>query len=241
MKIITKIEFGHHSWNIAKLDGQYRALELTWDCCNKPKEGCVFSYFGRDNNFYNNKHHIIDNEPEEKKYPIVTYSDDEMARNYRTIIRPKNVEYDIVQKGKLEISSEFKINRNGQVFIAHTEQSNGMISLITNDDKGNYKSFKRENGTSFCLIKSEDKICGLNKFTFLEHKKGKLSASYIFSELTLVELDSKYDTVIANDLLSSSRIERKIEQFNGYVGYFSKDKNIYFSENVEKTLNIIDR
>ena len=42
-----------------------------------------------------------------------------------------------------------------------------------------------------------------------------------------MELDSQYDTVIANGLLSSSRIERKIEQFNGYVVYFGKDRFLF--------------
>lgn len=48
---------GHHSWNIAKLDGKYRALELTWDTCNKGENGCGFYYFNRSRKFYLNEHH----------------------------------------------------------------------------------------------------------------------------------------------------------------------------------------
>ena len=50
---------GYHSWNIAKLDGHYRALELTWDTYNKSKDGCDFIYFNQDKNFYKDEAHNI--------------------------------------------------------------------------------------------------------------------------------------------------------------------------------------
>lgn len=232
---------GHHSWNIAKLDGEYRALELTWDCYQRPKEGCAFFYFNREQNFYNNPHHNIDKEVEERKFPIVPFSIEELRQNLLVITRPKVVELDVSQIGNTEISTNFNIKRGEQVYQVHTEQTKGVISLVTNDEKQNYKCFIRNDGTSFCLMKADNNVKGLNKFIILEHKKRKLTASYIFSEKPLVDMSTQYDDVIANGLLNSSRVRRKIEQFNGYVGYFGIDKNIYYNSNVEKNLNIIDR
>ena len=232
---------GHHSWNIAKLDGKYRALELTWDCSRKSKKGCEFRYFNRDRNFYNNEHHNIYDEPDERIFPIEPFSQEELKQAYKVINKPKVVEIKTKKSRKAEISAEFNIRRNGEVCHAHTEQTNGMISLVTNDNKQNYKSFRRADGTSFCLLRGEDRVQGLHMFIILEHKERKLVASYIFSEMPLVGLEPQYDDVIANGLLSSSRIKRKIEQFNGYVGYFGKNREIYYSPEVEKKLNIVDR
>ena len=77
----------HHSWNIVKLDGHYRGIELTRACYNK--DGNIISpwYFGMDVNFYEDEHHDISGEAEEEKYDLVPFDSEEIAENYLTIVR----------------------------------------------------------------------------------------------------------------------------------------------------------
>ena len=52
--------------------------------------------------------------------------------------------------------------------------------------------------------------------------------------------DSQYDDLIANGLLSGERLRRKVNEFNGYVGYMGRNHSIYYNGDFEQErLNII--
>ena len=83
----------HHCWNILEIDGQNYGIELTWDCDHKKEDNvCRFEYFGVDNDFYQNKHHNLSNEPEETMVPLSTFDPNVIANNYQEIAYEKNIE-----------------------------------------------------------------------------------------------------------------------------------------------------
>lgn len=231
----------HHSWNIARLDGEYRALELTWDTSNKGKNGCEFRYFNRDiEDFYSNKHHNIKDEPEEYEFPITPYT-------YEELVKANNI---ISQKRILNIP--FSANKGG---LAETGEItiNGIPCVICKGNKGeisvrctNYtqrlanKEFIREDGTHFVLVPQESNMPQVKKFLMITDTKGEIQVRRIYSENDLISLDKEYDEIIANGLLSSERVERKTQDFNGYVGYVGTNRSRYYDPKFEKEkLNMI--
>jgi hypothetical protein len=95
----------HHSWNVVKLDGEYRGLEVTWDCYNKGKDNiCTFKHFGQDPNFYSNKNHLITGQ-EEIKYDLKPFEINELKENYR-VIRPSIDKRPLDNKKMFEESEE---------------------------------------------------------------------------------------------------------------------------------------
>ena len=78
------------------------------------------------------------------------------------------------------------------------------------------------------------------KFVIIEETEDGLQVGKIFSEEDLVLIPKEYDKIVANGLISRERLKRKIDNFNGYVGYVGKNKGIYYDSNFErKSLNVI--
>ena len=217
---------GSHSWNIAFVDGAYRAFELTWDCYNKKDNGCEFQYFNLTPDFYSHKYHNISHETEEKTYSIVPYTVDELRKDYKIINKT-------VRGISLENVTNRTISFGGKEYTIIN--SNGEISIV-----GNYsKKFTRRNGTQFILINGGFTY-NLNKFFYLEIDGKELRISRIYSEAALDRLDSSFDNTIANALLSSERLERKVRDFNGYVGYIGNNHGLYYDGDFEREkLNVI--
>ena len=216
----------HHSWNVVYLDGAYRAFELTWDVSNKPKDGCVFAFFNLDSNFYKNKHHNLSYESEEQEYKIVPYTKEEIIHNYRVINLPKILRFDM-QNGR---TKEIKFLGKKIRFI----KSNGVLHV----DGVKYKRFIRNDGSTFIIIYTGTKG-NLNNYFYFVENNNQIIGTRIHSEARLDEFESEYDSVIANGLLSSERLRRKVKNFNGYGGYFGTNHQIYYDSNFEREkLNI---
>lgn len=217
---------GHHSWNIAYLDGAYRALELTWDCYNKKEYGCAFYYFNRDKDFYNNPHHNIKNEKEEIEFPITPYTDQELVSNCEIICKPKILSFDVDNKNLVQT----KINDVPVTFQVYDDNLylEGLPS----------KRFVRADGSSFLLV-NDGVYKDLNKILYFEKLNNTIRGTVLYSEIKLDNLLDKYDEVIANNLLSPERLKVKINEFNGYVGFVGKDYSVYYDKEQEENLNII--
>ena len=66
-----------------------------------------------------------------------------------------------------------------------------------------------------------------------------IQATRIYSEMDLLTNDKELRNNISNNLLSNQRIGRKINSYNGYVGYIEKGSTLrYYSPDVETSLNI---
>ena len=230
---------GHHSWVIAKLDGKYRALELTWDAYNKGPEGCKFNYFNRKgSNFYQNEHHNIKGEREETEFPITEYTDEELIKDYKVISEPYFIKVSapddqkefIIKTHISEIPCEIEKKLNGRL----------TFKCLGKDVIFPSKAYAREDGSNFILVKVPSKKTKLYKFAIIEASRDGFQIGRIFSEEDLVLLPKEYDKEVANGLISRERLKRKIDNFNGYVGYIGENRGIYYDENLErKTLNII--
>ena len=61
----------------------------------------------------------------------------------------------------------------------------------------------------------------------------------IYSEMDLLVNDAELRDRISNYLLSENRVAKKINGFNGYVGYVEKGSMInYYNPNIKSSLNI---
>ena len=228
-KNIYQNKEGMHSWNIAYIDGAYRAFELTWDTYKK-KDTCGFIYFNRDENFYHCMEHDLSYEQEEQEYEIVPYKTEDLVKDLQIISSPKILTYPI-QNGQTPV-----INFIGKAIQFRVDNKEIWVNGISN-----YKKFVRSDGSIFILIYVSSKD-NLNKFYYFEPQDGKnqVRGTRIYSELRLDALSENYDYTIANGLLSRERLQRKINNFNGYVGYFGTNQHIYYNSDFEREkLNII--
>ncbi len=232
---------GSHSWNIAKLDGKYRALELTWDVSNKGEAGCCFYFFNRSGqNFYQNKHHNIKNEDEEYEFPIVEYTDQELIEASRVInkLRIIKIPLDTKKETIAELSS-IKIN-NIECSICKQYNGSIFVKCLDSNKRLLHKAFVRKDGSHFILIPKPEKAYDLNQYIIIEETKDGVQIGIIYSEQNLISIPKEYEEVIANGLLSKERLKRKINDFNGYVGYIGQNKTIYSNLDFEKEkLNVI--
>jgi len=230
----------HHSWNIAKLDGEYRALELTWDTCNKGKDGCGFYFFNRDNEqFYANKHHDISREDEEHEFPVVPYTTKELQENYRVISQKRIVKVPL-DVSHTTFTESGKITINGICCVIRKEKDGKVTLVPLEKQEVKSKMFVREDGQHFVLVPLKRAANDLNAFIIIEESQVGVQVGKIFSEEQLIDLPKEYDQAIANGLLSHERLGRKINDFNGYVGYVGRNHSIYYSQRIEREkLNVI--
>lgn len=215
-----------HSWVVAYIDGAYRGLDVTWDCCQKGKNGCRFIYFNRysQKDFYNQRGHGLQHEPEERELPLVPYTPEQLNncvdRINRRIMRLPLAHDRIVNVAGIGRLIEIK---NGKVIFVNP----------------NIKRFVRKDGSVFYIVHTGS-YKNLNKFYYFELRESSVHGCSIYSETRLDLLPSEYHYDIANGLLSQERVKRKIEKFNGYVGYIGQNKGIYYDEGFERQeLNII--
>lgn len=268
----------HHSWNIAKIDGKYRALDLTWDCCNKTQDGkCGFIFYNQDRNFYGNEHHDISGEPEEYKYPIVPYDIETLKNDYKGIVdstleksyemqKSKDGRFDYVSVQQKDGINEYVININGSLICVYMDSdldasenltfNNVKNALISKNayigkkkiDKSKFSKknyYRRRDGNEFFIIphgKKDDIYESFLVEPTYENGKMVLKRYAILSENDLANCNNESTkSVIANQLLSKERVRRKMEHFNGYVGYVS-GMNMYYDKDFEqRELNIMDR
>ncbi len=81
-----------YSWNVVKILGDYRVIDIVWEICNKGKEGrCCFKYFCRldSANFYNNKYHDISNDNEEVRYAARPIDDESLLKDLESVLKAK--------------------------------------------------------------------------------------------------------------------------------------------------------
>lgn len=102
---------------------------------------------------------------------------------------------------------------------------------------------KQNNKCGFACFCREDR----QKFYSNEHhdisyeteEKDMVKATRIYSEMNLLVNDAELRDKISNYLLSENRVAKKINGFNGYVGYVEKGSMInYYNPNIESSLNI---
>lgn len=109
------------------------------------------------------------------------------------------------------------------------------------------KVYTRDDGSTFIIKESSHKLNNMNEFYLIDVKNngnGPLFRRGVI--LTELNLTSNYtndiERKIASSLLSKERVARKMNRYQGYVGYLGRDGHRYYDEDFEKnSLNIHTR
>lgn len=272
----------HHSWNIIKVEGEYRAIELTWECSSKKNNECTFDFFNQNPNFYGNRSHNISSEKEEIRYNIVPYTKAKIEQHRKRIESPlyetypgnkmslntnRDVQYIEISNEEPTIR-EFLVVLDDKIAIVYLPQrydpkmsltkANIMYAATNNFCIGNItfppnfsqsNHYQRYDGTTFVIrgngkrfTTSTNEI--MYEYHYYEYRtNGDVRRATIVSENRLdLEDNPTRKQLIANRLLSQERMKRKMNHYNGYVGYIGQDSVMYCNQDFEqKDLNIPTR
>lgn len=221
----------HHSWNIVELDGNLYAVELTWDVCNKQNNKCGFTCFCREDRqkFYSNEHHDISYETEEKEFEVKECPIPVLQKTLKKITQ------DRIKRVPVE-------NKNGNKMCSVAGRNIFIKNNIPYLQNGTYfNTFVRKDGSSFLIIPTSKTNNYIREYIYLVYlpEKDMVKATRIYSEMDLLVNDTELRDRISNYLLSENRVAKKINGFNGYVGYVEKGSMInYYNPNIESSLNI---
>lgn len=222
---------GMHSWNIVEIDGKQYAIELTWDVNNKKNNVCGFNYFCRHDrkSFYSNIGHDVSYEKEEQEYNLVECPFQVLQETLRKVVQER------IKKIPIE-------NRNGNKMCSLGSQTifiQGNTPYLQGSSPSN--TFIRSDGSSFVIIPTNKSNNNIKEYVFLMYVPAYqiIQATRIYSEMDLLTKDQELRNNISNNLLSSQRVARKINGYNGYIGYVEKGSTLrYYSPDVESSLNI---
>lgn len=252
-----------HSWNIVKLDGIYRGVDLTWDSNLKPKynNSCGFRYFARMKDFYEEPNHNISNEEEEIKYPVERISIEELAKiieriNKERVRKCKMSELTNIDGEKVQFSFGSKNGTSTFYIISFSDNIPQCIEVhedgkleeyftkkYINKNNAPYKIYTRDDGTSFGIMSTGKSIGEMREYVLMvvrDKTEGyEFGISPILSETDLLTKSKPLEHSIANILLERKRFIERIKYFNGYVGYITLNKEIECDEEFERdTLHI---
>lgn len=252
-----------HVWNVLKIDDKYIPIDLTYDISAKEanQDGkCHFKHFGTNQDFYSDKHHNIYDDQDETMYEITTIPEEVLRDSYQKIITNRihkapikeqvlnnqKVKYAMEQLGDKVIclyGVDNNINLNYYDENNHLKTfSNSMINH--NDDDitlPKYRVFKRNDNTTFCIVKDESKE-GSYLYCDFDNKENVYRSYKIYSESDLINPKTRSEEItIANNLLGENRLLRKVEHFNGYVGFVKDDRMFYDKDFEKEELNIVNR
>lgn len=217
-----------HSWNIIHVNGQVHGLELTWDVYQKIYNECKYYYFCRQNadEFYRDKHHNIDRESEEIRYPLKAVDVYKLAQIKNKIMASR------IYKKEVQPNSSFPLI--GKNIIVDKK---GVLI----DTSNIHSTYFRNDGSSFLLIPTGKSGNGVIEYIYAEYDvtSNQASVTNIYSETDFTTIDDETRRNIANILLSKERLVSKIRNFNHYVGFMLfRDKTKYYTPQIEKDLNI---
>ena len=102
-----------------------------------------------------------------------------------------------------------------------------------------FKKYVRSDGSQFLLFKTDAVLSGdINEYVLIEpaylNNKKVLRRYRILSESSLIDVnDQKYEYMVANGMLKRERLEKKTKYYNGYVGFISKQYELFYNREFE--------
>ncbi len=260
----------NHSWNAVRLDGDYYLLDLTWDVCNKSRDGkCTFEYFGTQDSkdFYSHWAHDIRSQSEEIVIPSKVKTKNQIQNDLEIISRPKTLythemkhysnpngdSYNYIYLGESAGLDIYVAERNNAINYFYTDKNDDFRKYLSdkalstacsyndhnlskNELPANIKRlsrYSRDDGSNFLLCQTNKKFnSNVKEYLMIEPTliggKKVLKRTSIISENDLVNnKNADFKHIVANRLLSPERVSRKIQYFNGYVGFVSGNMICY--------------
>lgn len=140
----------------------------------------------------------------------------------------------------LEKGSDIRSVLNDEILSVANRNYHHNISRTTLPPKvTRFTNFNRNDGTGFVVYKTNTKLDGgVNEYIVIEpamvNGKYVLKRSRILSEMDLLHhKDGNVKSTIANELLSRERLRRKVDHFNGYVGYVTPNLDVVYDRSFE--------
>ena len=167
-----------HSWNVVKLDGQYRGMDVTWDCTGKVNGRCRFKHFGYDDDFYSHQYHKLSwSEPKVDEFGFVDF--DAPSDEEQVVFEPEETIVHIVPFTKEElkkcydaIASALEMRKNNSVLSFNTKQEEIAMLPI---DKVQYRygedSLDEHNYYVLYNFLKNNNVNGLNNYDFLFYRE----------------------------------------------------------------------
>ena len=264
-----------HSWNAVKLDGSYYLLDLTWDVCNKTKDGkCSFNYFCTQDSksFYKDPYHNITNESEEIIVPAKAKTKKQIQDDLEMISRPKHLythemkhyansngeNFDYIYMGESAGLDIYVVRKDENINYFYVDKKDNFKKYLNNydlsvacsyykhnlskkdlpDNVKHLSRYTRDDGSNFILCQTNKKLNGGVKEYFLIEPstingRKVLKRCSIISENDLINnKDATFKHNVANHLLSQDRVDRKVNHYNGYVGFVSGN-TVYYNRQFE--------
>lgn len=220
-----------HGWVVAKLDGKYRALELTFEISKKKGNSYKYEFFS-DNTlwngqgFYNTPYHNTKDDKEEINYKISAYSKDEIEKAKQKIFE-RNIRNLSVTEGKI---TRFYFK---DTIAELTYDSQGNLKLnFPSQIKYYSKKFTRSDGSSFILVGMGKNDKGEHKYTIFENKTDDIVRyTDLTSEDNLLDLDEKF---VSDYLLGRQRLKKRINSYDGNIGRLNENF-LYHSKDLESS------
>ena len=187
----------------------------------------------RPKEFYSHEmSHTINGDNEAFDY---IYLGESAGLDIYVVRRDENINYFYINKD--ENIRKSLTDRNLNLVCSHYNHNISRGELPSNIK--HLSRYSRKDGSNFILCQTNKKLeGGVKEFLVIEpatiNNKHVLKRTSIISESDLVECkDEKFKYVVANYLLSDERLKRKIDHFNGYVGYVSSNYGVYYDRDFE--------
>ena len=126
-------------------------------------------------------------------------------------------------------------------------ENNGIDPDLQKDTKHTIETYQRTDGSKFFIKKSKNSTDSMGEYYYFDIQMGPngpmVRRGTLLSELDLsYSWDSDMKHNIANSLLNSDRLKRKILHYHGYVGYIGKDMNTHYNRKFEEeSLQVVER
>ncbi len=224
----------HHAFNVLEIDNKYYGIDLTWDISEKMYNKCSFDYFATSNSleFYGNIHHNLSDEKEEKMFHLSVLNDEQ--------IKTALINIDMYPNCTIPCQYDYTVNKEIAMIGLNPIYIDNNVPCSYNN---NTVSMLRSDGSSFLLIATGNSSNGINEYLYVEYNKSNntIDIKRIYSEMDFLYLSNEDRKDVANDLLSRKRINEKVTNYNGYVGYMKYSRRFYRANFEEQVLNIYRR
>lgn len=187
--------------------------------------GSKQKYSGAMSGYRNNKGETYYYSPIAKKDGIIVYM----------VVHNGSINYYYLNE-KEDIKNALE---RGNLDIVSNQKDHNISGDILPETLKRFKTYRRNDGSSFVVLRTKTGLKnGLNEYYCIEPciRDGQLvlKRETILSESDLISDEPDFKYFVANYLISRERLQRKVDHFNGYVGYLGRNSQVYYNSQFER-------